>query len=427
MWNAYVARRHGVEKCTIMDDSAMINGELLLKRRMPLPPPPPPGPPPPPLLPAAAPPSSQSVDPKGRNLLLQSIRAGTTLKKTVTKDRSAPAIQGKVNSLNGSDGKDQEIPKFRPGVFNGSATIARSNGLAGLFAKGMPKLKPTGVNIGMIYHLYPAKGETGKQIIDTKNRGPPPQPPSQKPVLSTSASDSTLTTPVSGAHTRSQSNVSLQNGGRGVRPSPKPQVAPKPPAPALPRKPPSRTLSWRGPNSPPIVPTQSAPVFPAPLSRTPASTFSSVDNLCGGSTGVVGRQQPPLRPPSTRPPPPPRTLLPPPPPPSQPPPPPPPPPHHRPAPPLPAGISNTTLSVPPPPPTRNSSMRNGPVNLTVDFESRFGGMFHSVSEFPPPQAYIAVNKIYNSKTAKQQAPQPPAATHIQLGTKMWSRDNTSTC
>lgn len=55
------------------------------------PPPPPPGPPLPP--PAVQPAAS---DPKGRDLLLKSIRAGTTLKKTVTRDRSAPAIQGKL-------------------------------------------------------------------------------------------------------------------------------------------------------------------------------------------------------------------------------------------------------------------------------------------------------------------------------------------
>ncbi|KAF6209925.1 hypothetical protein GE061_015679 [Apolygus lucorum] len=55
------------------------------------PPPPPPGPPPPPMggPPLGGPPAA---DPKGRNLLLQDIRSGTKLKKTVTKDRSAPLI-----------------------------------------------------------------------------------------------------------------------------------------------------------------------------------------------------------------------------------------------------------------------------------------------------------------------------------------------
>lgn len=56
------------------------------------PPPPPPGPPPPPMMPAlsAAAPSGQE-----RNMLLQSIRQGTKLKKTVTVDKSGPLIAGK--------------------------------------------------------------------------------------------------------------------------------------------------------------------------------------------------------------------------------------------------------------------------------------------------------------------------------------------
>lgn len=34
---------------------------------------------------------------QGRGLLLQSIRAGKSLKKTVTVDKSAPCINGKIN------------------------------------------------------------------------------------------------------------------------------------------------------------------------------------------------------------------------------------------------------------------------------------------------------------------------------------------
>lgn len=60
---------------------------------MPLPPPPPPGPPPPPTF---VPANQLASAPEGRNLLLQSIRQGTTLKKTVTNDKSAPVIPGIV-------------------------------------------------------------------------------------------------------------------------------------------------------------------------------------------------------------------------------------------------------------------------------------------------------------------------------------------
>lgn len=49
-----------------------------------------PPPPPPPQGTASGPPVGDN-----RNLLLQSIRAGKTLKKTVTVDKSAPAIAGK--------------------------------------------------------------------------------------------------------------------------------------------------------------------------------------------------------------------------------------------------------------------------------------------------------------------------------------------
>lgn len=50
----------------------------------------PPPPPPPQAGASTGPPASDN-----RGLLLQSIRAGKTLKKTVTVDKSAPAITGK--------------------------------------------------------------------------------------------------------------------------------------------------------------------------------------------------------------------------------------------------------------------------------------------------------------------------------------------
>ncbi|KAG8268468.1 verprolin [Homalodisca vitripennis] len=115
----------------------------------PPPPPPPPGPPPPPSFPTSAP---QPVSAEGRNLLLQSIRQGTTLKKAVTNDKSAPAISGSVrpsSSSSSSGGSGGGSPRSNGGI-NGSATLGRSNGLAGLFAGGMPRLKPTGVDIGEI-------------------------------------------------------------------------------------------------------------------------------------------------------------------------------------------------------------------------------------------------------------------------------------
>ena len=55
-----------------------------------------PPPPPPPQAGASAGPLMGD----NRGLLLQSIRAGKTLKKTVTVDKSAPAISGKLLELN---------------------------------------------------------------------------------------------------------------------------------------------------------------------------------------------------------------------------------------------------------------------------------------------------------------------------------------
>ena len=61
------------------------------------PPPPPPGPPPPPAfkqqnIKSTPAPSLGGGSGDGRNLLLDSIRQGKTLKKTVVNDRSAPLV-----------------------------------------------------------------------------------------------------------------------------------------------------------------------------------------------------------------------------------------------------------------------------------------------------------------------------------------------
>lgn len=68
---------------------------------MPGPPPPPPMGAPPPMMP---PPPPTFVPSKGgsdsRGALLQSIRQGTKLKKTITVDKSAPMISGKKYDIN---------------------------------------------------------------------------------------------------------------------------------------------------------------------------------------------------------------------------------------------------------------------------------------------------------------------------------------
>ncbi|XP_054285961.1 WAS/WASL-interacting protein family member 1-like [Macrosteles quadrilineatus] len=436
------------------------------------PPPPPPGPPPPPSFAPAPPPAAAS---DGRGLLLQSIRQGATLRKTVTNDKSGPFIAGTTRPSSGSSGSSGgssgggvgSSPRSN-GIVNGSATLGRNNGLAGLFAQGMPKLKPTGVDIGQnnsqsLTSLPSATSTSGKTDqprkqfnVDIKNRGPPPKPPpaNQKPTMPQSTSDSVLTGPI---HNRSNSTTSLNSNNGSWQAAPramkappgghgKPNVAPKPPGyvakspgkltngrPSV-----TRAQSMRAPRSPPVAPPGQMPLLPnqSELYRGAPMFHQSQDSLLATPPPPKHHTLPsprgapphrPLRPPQTRPPPPPPNKVvmssPPPPPPTQAPPPPPhrvPPLMHRiPAPP------QAASPAPPPPPARHSSMRNGlPPSFSSKLEARFFEKFHMREEFSPPQPFLNLSKVYNSRTAKQPAPQPPQNQHIQL---QWPRDNSSTC
>lgn len=104
-------------------------------------PPPTPVPPPPPPPVDLQKPAAQSKT-AGRSALLSQIQQGTSLKKTATNDRSAPLLSG-----NRSVGIGKDRPGSNRNEVSDGNTGCQSNGpvgqLGGLFAQGMPKLKPT--------------------------------------------------------------------------------------------------------------------------------------------------------------------------------------------------------------------------------------------------------------------------------------------
>ena len=122
-----------------------------------MPPPPPPGPPPPPAASSVRGPKPSNRKAGGgapdRNALLNSIHKGKALKKTVTNDRSAPLVGGTKTSNNTQGSSNLNGgPKFPPGGSkpstnrseNGNGETPRLPGIGGLFAGGMPQLKPAG-------------------------------------------------------------------------------------------------------------------------------------------------------------------------------------------------------------------------------------------------------------------------------------------
>ncbi|XP_065666800.1 WAS/WASL-interacting protein family member 1 isoform X2 [Hydra vulgaris] len=174
-------------------------------------------PPPPPPLPSAPPPPKVNTDGgvkktggggdagAGRGMLLSSIQSGTKLKKAVTNDRSSPQI-GKVN--NGPSGGNESSHGVKEAGSCGPP-------MSGMFAGGMPKLRPAA-------DKGKPGGGGGTAILPPNKRNPPQNNESNQP-------SNSYPSPI---------NPTSSSGNLAGQRLPTPQTNSKPPPP------PSRELSY---------------------------------------------------------------------------------------------------------------------------------------------------------------------------------------
>ncbi|KAM6307521.1 WAS/WASL-interacting protein family member 1 isoform 1-T1 [Aegotheles albertisi] len=354
-----------------------------------MPVPPPPAPPPPPTLALAntEKPSLSRSEQAGRNALLSDITKGKRLKKTVTNDRSAPILDSNTPRPIASSLHNRGSPPV-PGVSRQPSLGPSPPPFPGSRGAGPAgPLRQPGPGAAPAFSGRPPLPPTPGRPAEDKPP-PPPPPAGHRPLAAREA----------------------------ALPPPPPQNS-KPPVPSAPRP----NLGAPAPPPPPSRPGP-PPVPPVPgggdeMPRLPQRNISLGSHAAAGGGGRSGPLPPP---PSERPPPPVRD------PPSRSGPLPPPPPISRngstsralpttpqlpsragldnqrsgPRPPLPPDRPGS--AAPPPPPPPSSAVRNGFQDPGDDeWESRFS--FHPISDLPPPEPYVPVNRSYPSKLARNES------------------------
>nr|XP_023029639.1 formin-like protein 6 [Leptinotarsa decemlineata] len=416
-------------------------------------------PPPPPMAPGAPPIPNFKLSKSSaneRNALLNSIKKGTKLKKTVTNDKSAPFI-----------------PEHTAHLLMGGLAVGLDFGI--FFMKCLAETVMTSPltktpcmgssvesnNAFVVQPVTTAETYCGskQRYLITPETNVQRQPFFNKEITSNGSglhknksspnTNSNLTANPSTLHRKAKSNVNLstlevsddkKNGFQPFKPvinHGKPNLAPKPPVLSIKptglqikhNKPISRTHSLKSPRTPP---PQSPDDNPMNKFGTVRHMSSIIGQSLANSAGHNSRSRPALngRPPApppsvptqhtpnhisspSQPPPPPPPKVntvkhpnqaPPPPPPISTIPqapshaPPPPPPHktQQSRPPLSVPQENNNIN-PPPPPPRHSSMREASMNVRVNLEEKFKTMFKPPNTFPQPPPFKNVIKLYNYK------------------------------